>query len=584
MRMVQRLDQSGRVAGFEDIAGDDDGYLKPVTLALTVEIGDPAVWAFVDAEGVIHVGVREELAEQASELLSDKLIKRWPASAADLIRLCDLEFALPEHTRRTYLSMVDLLGTGAAIWRDTDLILPLVRQRLDERLDGAIPRRQALSDVWTNSIGEVCHIHVPEILMGKEKPDLSSVARTASVWGIERFELHPQPADVTRKPAPKTSWRVAGHGGVGRWTVRRMWNAVGPVYDARLRSRMGGNALEGQLVVSGSFNALAPPNAQIVIHGSSPANVAAGTQLLGHKSPGILQHVVNIRPLGIDPEKRQFVPARSIVETRGGPDYLWVIANHRSRRVSAYYDGLARSQSASRYARAVVTALADLCRSTYGRTILLETEGAHALGLVGATRFLANMDTPDLLLRALYSMLSPEWTFADSKRIVCLWPRPLPEGTVHQIRIGSHRYSVELIGLEQSSARADIRCLAFDVSERPAGVGSYADYVVSIMAAWDWNLRSDLGQEMLFEEQGAVVSMLVAETPGRLDEILGRDRDANPVVDVVLTNRRMTPSQAARAEAREWPVIHHSALPEWLQREFGEPGQQPTGGRVFPLE
>jgi hypothetical protein len=104
------------------------------------------------------------------------------------------------------------------------------------------------------------------------------------------------------------------------------------------------------------------------------------------------------------------------------------------------------------------------------------------------------------------------------------------------------------------------------------------------MAAWDWNLRSELGQEMLFEEQGAVVSMLVADTRARMDEILERDRYAGPLVDVVLTNRRLTPSQAARAKATEWPVIHHSALPEWLQREFGEPGQQPTGGRAFPVE
>jgi len=206
------------------------------------------------------------------------------------------------------------------------------------------------------------------------------------------------------------------------------------------------------------------------------------------------------------------------------------------------------------------------------------------LGLVGATRFLANMEIYDLLVRALYSMLSPEWTFARSSRIICLWPHPLPEGTSHQLRIGTHRYLVEMIGLEKSSARADIRCLAFNVSERPAGIMAYADYLASVMAAWGWDLRSELGQEMLFEDQGAVIAMLIAYTAGMVDEILERDRDVGSIIDIVVTICGPTRAQAARARNKGWPVIHHSALPEWLQREFGEPGQHPTGGRVFPVE
>jgi hypothetical protein len=583
LRMVQQLDPSDLVVGFEDIAGDD-WCLKPTTLAVTVEIGDPAVWAFVDATGGFHVGTRDELAKRASELLSDRLIKLWPASAADLIRLCDLEFAFPRQTRRAYKSMVDLLGAGAAIWRDTDLILPLVRQRLDKLPDRRGARRRALSDVWANTIGDVCHIYIPEYLLGKNGPDLSSVAQIASMWGIDRLEVHPQSADHTVRSAPATTWPVVGHGGVGRWTVRRMWNAAGPFYNANIRARMGGNALEGLLAVSGCRDASMPPAVKIVIHGSAPANVAAGVELLGPKLPGVLQHVVNIRPIGTNPERKQFIPARSIVESREGPDYVWVIANHRPRGASAYYDGLARSQSASRYARAGVTALADLCRSVHGKTILEETESTHALGLVGATRFLAEMDMPSLLLRVIYSMLSPEWTFAGSKRIVCLWPRPLPDGSAHEVQIGNHRYRVQLIGVEQPSARADIRCLAFDVSERHAGVVPYADYLASVMAAWDWNLRSELGREMVFEEQGAVISMHIADTRASLDQMLERKRCAGPIVDVVVTNRRLTPSQLARAKASEWLVIHHSALPEWLQREFGEPGQRPAGGRALPVE
>jgi len=585
VRLIQRLDRLDRIVGFDDAEGDDR-HLRPVELDFTVEIGDSAIWAFMDSESVVHVGTREHLALLAPSLLNDELIDRWPVSAADLIRLCQLESVFPKHTKRTYAAMVELLGAGAAIWRDTDLILPMIRQRLNERMDRRA--RHSLSNMWVKSVGGVCHVYCPDIAAsidaeGLANSDFSSVSDTASAWGIKRLEFHWMSTGAAHLPAPAASWSIIGHGGVGRWTIRRMWNAVGPYPSPEIRSRMLG-ALEAQLKVLGAGSGVRPPDAQIVVHGSAPANVAAGAQILATKTPGRLRHVVNIRPLGVDPEKRDFVAARSIVEARNGPDYVWAIANHRSRRIVSRYDGLARSQTASRYARACITALADLCRTYFGTILLQETEGAYKIGLVGATRFLADMDMTSLLVRALYSMLSPEWSFGNSNRIVCLWPRPLDDGMIQHIRIGRHQYRVEMVGLEQSSAGGDIRCLAFDVTERPAGIVPYADFIATVMAAWEWDLRSDLGEELLFEEQGGVILMLLADTPARLDRILERDRHAGPLVDVVVTNRRLTARQAERAEAKDWPVIHHAALPEWLQFEYGEPGQQPIGGRVFPKE
>lgn len=586
VRSIQRLDRFGHIAGFDDIESDDR-YLRPAEPGLASEIGDLGIWAFIDTKDSVHVGTREDLAALAPILLTDELIERWPVSAADLIRLCELESKYPKHTKRIYSAMVKILGAGAEIWRDTDLILPLIRQCLGGNPDRRF--RRSLAEIWVISIDDVCHIYCPETARDNRSTemagiDISSVSDIASAWGIKRLQVHWLPASAPRPLKTTTVWPVVGHGGVGRWTTRRMFNAAGPKLHPRVRSRMLGGALEAQLTVSADDVGVQPPNAQIVIHGSASANVAAGAQILASRTHGTLRHVVNIRPLGVDPEKRVFVPARSIVEARDGPDYLWVIGNHRSRRVVTRHDGLARSQTASRYARACITALADLCRSPSGTEMLRETAGTHLIGLVGATRFLAEMDMESLLLRALYSMFSPEWNFTNCKRIVCLWPRPLDDGLVRHIRIGSHAYQVDMIGLERPSARGDIRCLAFDVTERRAGIVPYADYIATVMAAWEWDLRSDLGEELLFEEQGGVILMLIANTPTKLDEILDRDRHAGPLVDVVVTNRTLTSQQAARAEAKEWPVIHHAALPEWLQQEYGEPGRQPIGGQVFPKD
>lgn len=577
---IQRLDTIGRVSSFEDIAWDG-APRWPANDQLVIDIGDRAVWAFMDASKIIHVGTKDDFRLLAKKLLSPELIRTSPVSAADLIRFCELEGQMPEETRLAFEEMVNLFPIGAKIWRDTDLILPLVRQQLGSTLDHRTRGKHLLSEIWANTLDDRCHIYCPEELLNEATIDMLHIEGIASAWGIARLELHPVRPSARREQVPVLKWPIIGHGGVGRWTVRRMWNATGPA-PHELQSRMNGHALEGLLSVPSATSGeqSQPPSVRIVIHGSSPQDVEAGSHIFTQRSRYALQHLINIRPLGINPERRQFVPARAIANGEDAPDFTWVVANHRQRRFAQHFSGLARSQCASRFARAGVSALADLTRSSRGREILQETSSSRQLGLIGATRFLADLEMHDLLLRLIYSMLSPEWSFSDCKRIVCLWPRALPEQSIEYLRIGRREYPIEMIGLKNSTARADIRCLAFGVQERREGLLGYADYIASVMAAWEWDLRSELGQEMLFEEQGGVISMLVADTPARLDDILRRDRHSGPLVDLVVTNKPPTPSQAACAKLGTWEVIHHVDLPSWLSREYGEPGQWPAPGRM----
>lgn len=580
---IQRVDWSGRVQAFEDIAREPS-LERSASEAVTIEVGDPAIWAFLVANGDIHVGTKQDLRNRAPGLLSPELIERWPASAADLIDLCELEDTLPDQTQEVYAAMTRQIGVGATIWRDTDLLLPLVRQyfgaRLDKRTSPLI-----LSDVWTRTVGETCHVFFPAHLLGRNEPDLSGIANKASAWGVTGFKFHPQKVDSVPRDNPILTWPVTGEGGVGRWTVRRMWNSVGPHLNATVRARIESDALEGRLRVHSATMPGGPvcPELHIVIHGSGRDDVEASHRLFGTKRPGTIWHAVNIRPLGIDPERVQAIPVQTIVDGGPGLDYVWVVTNHRPRRVATHYVGLARSQIASRYARACISALGDLSYTPHGRKLLQDTAGSRAIGLVGATRYLTDMSMQDLLLRVLYSMLSPEWTFGGAK-LVCFWPHPLPEGSVEYVRLGGYHYAIEMIGLKQSSARADIRCLAFGASIRPAGTRAYADYIASVMAAWGWELRSGDGEELLFEEQGGFISMFVADTPERLDAILRRNRDVGPQLDIVVTNRSLTKVQKRQAEEGAWPIIHHTEIPGWLRHECGEPGQMPAGGRKFAVE
>jgi len=580
---IQRIDWSGRVQAFEDITRESS-LERLANGAVTIEVGDPAIWGFLVPSGDIHVGTKQDLRSSAPGILSSEFIERWPASAADLIDLCELEATLPDQTQEVYTAMTRLIGAGATIWRDTDLLLPLIRQYFRARMDKRTSL-QILSDVWTRTVGDTCHVFCPAPLLGRNDPDLSGIANKAAAWGVSQFKFHPQKIESVQIDDPVLNWPVTGDGGVGRWTVRRMWNAVGPHVSANVRERIESNALEAQLRVHSATlpGAPASPDLHIVIHGSTRANVEASLRLFGTKRPGTIWHTVNIRPLGIDPERAQAVPVQTIIN--GGPelDYVWVVANHRPQAAATHYMGLARSQVASRYARACISALGDLCYTPRGRKLLLDTAGSRAIGLVGATRYLTDIDMDDLLLRAVYSILSPEWGFGDAK-LVCLWPHPLPEGSVEYVRLGGYQYAIEMIGLKQSSARADIRCLAFGASLRPAGTRAYVDYIASVMAAWGWDLRSADGEELLFEEQGGVISMLVADMPARLDAILRRNRDMGPQPDIVVTNRSLTKAQKQQSELGSWTVIHHTKLPGWLRHKLGEPGQMPAGGRKFAPE
>jgi hypothetical protein len=564
---IQLLDRFDRIKAFEDIVREPCQERR-ADQPVTAEIGDPAIWAFLDAAGGIHVGTKQELRRHAPALLSSELIERWPASAADLLRLCELEDTMLEQTRDIYAAMTKQIGVGASIWRDTDLLLPLIRQHFVARLNGRA-KQLMLSDIWTQSVGETCHVFCPAPLLSLGEPDLSGIGKIASAWGITVFKLHPQRTDAPQTEKRIRTWPVAGLGGVGRWTIRNMWGATGSFNNPNITKRIkiiGSIALEGQLTIpsAGLPGSPAPPQVHIIIHGSAQQDVEAGQHLFGDKQHEVIRHVINIRPIGNNPERRQAVPAQVIAEDRNGPDYVWVIANHRSRQFGPHYAGLARSNAASRFARAGISALADLCYSSRGRTLLQGTFGARAIGIVGATRYRTEMGTHDLLLSVLYSMLSPEWTFTDNTRLVCLWPHPLPQGSFEYVRLGRYQYSIEMIGLEQSGARADIRCLAFNVREMPSGVQAYAKYITLVLAVWGWDLHENDGEAMLFEKQGSVISMLVAETPARLDAILRRDRNVSPKVDIVVTNRSLSKAQDRLAEAGDWPVIHHCDLPSWI--------------------
>lgn len=564
---IQLLDEFDRIKAFEDIVREPR-WERQADQPVTAEIGDPAIWAFLDGAGDIHVGTKQELRRRAPVLLSSELIERWPASAADLLRLCELEDTMLEQTRNIYSAMTKKIGVGAAIWRDTDLLLPLIRQHFGAHLDGRA-KRLMLSDIWTQSVGETCHVFFPASLLSLVEPDLSGIGKIASAWGITVFKLHPQRTAPSQTEKRTRTWPVAGIGGVGRRTIRNIWGATGsfnnPNIAARIKS-IESNTLEGQLTVpsAGLPGSPEPPQVHIVIHGSAQKAVETGQRLFGDKRPEVIRHVINIRPLGNSPERRQAVPARVIAKDRHGPDYVWVIANHRSGQFGPHFVGLARSNAASRFARAGISALADLCCSSRGRTLLQGTSGARAIGLVGATRYRTEMGTHYLLLNVLYSMLSPEWTFTDNTRLVCLWPHPLPEGSFEYVRLGRYQYSIEMIGLEQSSVRADIRCLAFNVSEMPSGVQAYAKYIALVMAVWGWDLHESDSEAMLFEKQDSVISMLVAETPARLDAILRRDRNVGPKVDIVVTNRSLSKAQDRLVEAGDWSVTHHCDLLSWI--------------------
>jgi hypothetical protein len=130
---LQDIDRADNITQFIPGVADDEDIIQIEPL-LEKRIGEPAIYAFSRGPGYeILVNERPKLAEG---LLADlaAYIDR-PALTIDLLEFCFVRDKLREPRQQAFLRLEECINHDAAkAWRDTQILLPLIRRRIEQLL------------------------------------------------------------------------------------------------------------------------------------------------------------------------------------------------------------------------------------------------------------------------------------------------------------------------------------------------------------------------------------------------------------------------------------------------------------------
>jgi hypothetical protein len=130
---LQEVDAEGIIIGFCPGVEDDEIVVQHDE-RLTKAVGESALYAFaLGGDKRILVDERGRLAER---LKGNMHLFRQPALMLDLVEFCGEIALLPLARRRAYLGVEKAIGPQAAIsWRNTQILLPLVRRQIQRILE-----------------------------------------------------------------------------------------------------------------------------------------------------------------------------------------------------------------------------------------------------------------------------------------------------------------------------------------------------------------------------------------------------------------------------------------------------------------
>jgi hypothetical protein len=564
---VQSVDNDNLIEAFQEIRADHR-YRVSSQERLSREIGMPAIWAFAAPDGTVHCQPATGVHEVLRTLLSTRALENHPLALAELVQFCDAEESNADALRHAYERLADQSHETADIWRDTCILLPIARRELGARLKPR-ERRELLPLISAQSDSARLSLFIPDEILGVAEHSTLRTGNVAKIFGINQVRIYPTILDSAPSRPPEDIL-IRGFGGVGRWSI-----TTSPLKgDIRVDGSTGLKYAVASVPLTGSSDL----QLDIAIHGSEPREVNKIRSLLTRlERPNALKHAINVRPLSYYQEQRRFLRPTDIAGERPELDYTWIIANHRQRRNTNVGVGLAMSNFAARFVRANVLALAALNSSSAGINRLALTRRARGLGLVGATRFFANLSPEALIRRALYTMINEDAALHTAEQIWCFWPyRDVPHETV-DVRIGQHNYHTLLHRGLVDRRHKDVVCLAFGVIESRKSWEVYADFVTSLFGGWGWQLRHSGGGSLLFEDEGEAVRVWPVRTMARLAELVSRQAEYGDPYDVIVTNLSVPDNFREAANEARWQLVEHSRLVEWLKLHFPYPSEQPLG-------
>jgi hypothetical protein len=562
--LIQNIDQHDHVVSLEPIqvaGGDLDGVKED----FEVYIGGHALWAFRDQRGEVHMGNAADVQAAGRQLLSSGSLDQCPMAAAEMAAFCKAEADHPDVLMLAFEALGRLSKHGAETWRDTVMLLPLIKQDLERQIGRSGRERVNIDSVFAITRDGTTHIYAPAstALRITQLPQWRAIA---GIFGIHEFRIHPIKARSEKTAEKMPAWSLFGIGGVARFVIQR------PPFSGSLRDP---NAPSGGAIVQG-------PSVQQAFDGSHGDRLIIAVVMsdVGHarsingisrssSSSGALKHAINIRPIGFG-TPRNDKPSPAIVrEALSDFDCVWIVANHRQRQTGTYWNSLSATNVASRFVRAASVGLIGCLETLEGRDLLAEAGRRRGFGLFGAARYTASLHMRDMIRRVLYSMLCEDAYLHSASKIVIVWPYAIEDKRRReQVALGAHRYDVEVIAHRRAAKHLDVVGFATNVQLSDRTERGFSDFCVSLVAGYGWNLRHDDGRSLLLENEGERMRIWPVTSTAAAQALLRRKGEYGRVGDLIVSNQTIPRAVHAQAEAQDWGLAHYSELGRWMRTEY----------------
>lgn len=551
--LIQHIDLHDHIVSLEPIVVGAPSDIK-WTANIEVQIGERALWAFRDPLGGIHMGRAADIQKAGLELLSNNSLGSCPMAAAEMAAFCNAEEEYPEVMLSAFNTLREFSGHGAETWRDTVVLLPKIKEDLAHQLKPSVREKIDLNDVFAITHRSVTHIYAPELLTSS-MVDLPRWYKLASIFGIQRFQIHPINPQSKKAVARVPEWSLFGFGGIARYVIERS-----PFFGSKFSK--DGILAKGPLVQT--------TNIRLMI-GIVTSDMRYMRQVshIAHDMPttGTTKHAINIRPIGFGTPRKDKLSPMAIRKAFNDFDCVWLVANHRQRQTGTFTVNFTASNIASRIARAASSGLIACLHMEKGMELLSEAGKERGFGLVGAVKFTGALEMREMIRRVLYSMLCEDAHLHSASKIAILWPYDIDANHREIIELGAHRYMVELFSRPKTNRFQDVVGFALNVQLSGRTKQEFSDFCLSLTAGYSWTLRRREGLSFLLENEGAVMRIWPAISLDDAFNIMTSSRKFDRDHDLVITNQTIPHTVRTQAKSRNWNFAHYSELGRWMKSE-----------------
>jgi hypothetical protein len=560
---IQRIDAQNNVSELLPVLLERPLPEGPVP-SLEVDIGQPGIWAFRDETGEVHIGDAEKIQHLGSELLARGGLATSPMAAAELVQFCSAERRFPSVLKAAFAGLAAISRAGAETWLDTMILLPAIKADLSRNARSSEDRR-AIREVIAVTQRGVTNVYGDQRLAGAlDNP--TDWSQLAQMFDIAELRFHPLVKSTGQKEKGRPQWIVTGIGGIARFVLKRA-----PYYAALDNpvAPRGGAYVKGSSTEPRSGSSVTPP-LLIGISGSNLSDVQVIQEKFAQQSNGSeFRHLINIRPTGFGTPKTSKASPQLISESLDHFDTLWLITAHRLRQTGTFTNAMSASNVASRFVRAALSGLIWSVRNNDPAKILSRKSRHSGIGLVGAARYIAKLAPEEMIGRVLYSMLCEEAPLHSAQRIALLWPYTLPaQETLRTIQIGRHQIDVELFPSPRASGAPDVIGFAMNVRLSKRTPSDFTDFCVSIASGYNWRLRDDDGQSLIFEHEGEAIRLWPITEREKLGSLVRKKSEFGSHGDLIVTNQTLTDSMRQSAKRHGWGLAHFSEMERWMRSNY----------------